>query len=307
VAIDEFNEPNMASTSTDNTVTFNGFAPTVTINQAAAQADPTAASPINFTATFSTAVTGFTNTDVTLGGTAGATTAVVTGGPTVYNVAVSGMTANGTVTASIPAGAAVDASSTPSAASTSTDNTVNFTGAPSTTFTGPTATGTGTATASFTGGGPGCTFSNPQFIAPPPGAAPIPPEGVEGLNFPHGLFTFSTTGCIAGSTLAFTIVYPGTLPAGTQYWKYGPTAGNTAPHWYILPATIAGNTATFSITDGGLGDDDLAANGTLVDQGGPGVPGGALRQVPTLDARAIVLLALMLLGAGLLRSRRRIK
>ena len=32
---------------------------------------------------------------------------------------------------------------------------------------------------------------------------------------------------------------------------------------------------TIALTDGGLGDDDLAADGTIVDQGGPGVPGGA--------------------------------
>ena len=44
---------NTASTSTDNTVTFDATAPTVTINQAAGQADPTNSSPINFTAVFS--------------------------------------------------------------------------------------------------------------------------------------------------------------------------------------------------------------------------------------------------------------
>ena len=54
-------------------------APTVTINQAGGQADPTNASPINFTVVFSEPVTGFAGGDVTLTGTAGATTAVVTG------------------------------------------------------------------------------------------------------------------------------------------------------------------------------------------------------------------------------------
>ena len=83
-------------------------APTVTIEQATGQPDPTGASPINFTVVFSEAVTGFADADVSLSGTAGATTAVVTGGPTTYNVAVSGMTADGTVTASIGAGVASD-------------------------------------------------------------------------------------------------------------------------------------------------------------------------------------------------------
>ena len=44
--------------------------PTVTINQAAGQADPTNASPINFTVVFSEPVTDFATGDVTLGGTA---------------------------------------------------------------------------------------------------------------------------------------------------------------------------------------------------------------------------------------------
>jgi hypothetical protein len=104
--------------------------PTVTINQAAGQDDPTDTSPINFTATFSETVTGFSAVDVSLGGTAGATTAVVTGGPKVYNVAVSGMVGNGTVIASIPANAAQDVSGNENTASTSSDNTVTYFVAP---------------------------------------------------------------------------------------------------------------------------------------------------------------------------------
>jgi len=61
-------------------------------------------SPINFTVVFSKDVTGFTGSDVTLSGTAGATTAVVTGSGRTYNVAVSGMTQSGTVIASIRGG-----------------------------------------------------------------------------------------------------------------------------------------------------------------------------------------------------------
>src|SRR6185295_8057380 len=119
---------NNASTSTDNTVTYNLVvaAPTVTINQAAAQADPTSTSPINFTAVFDQPVTGFTTGDVTLSGTAGATTGTVTGGPTTYNVAVSGMTGSGTVIASVGAAKATDTAGNDNAASSSTDNTVTY-------------------------------------------------------------------------------------------------------------------------------------------------------------------------------------
>ncbi len=126
VAHDASATANAASTSTDNTVTYDNVAPTVTINQAAAQADPTTASPINFTVTFSETVTGFATGDVTLAGTAGATTATVTGSGTTYNVAVSGMTGSGTVIATVAAGKAVDAAGNNNAASTSTDNTVTY-------------------------------------------------------------------------------------------------------------------------------------------------------------------------------------
>ena len=106
----------------------NGAAPTVTINQAGDQPDPTTASPINFTVTFSEPVTGFEATDVDLSGTAGATTRTVTEvtNGTVFRVEVSGMTGPGTVTASIDAIRVTDASSESNSASTSTDNTVNF-------------------------------------------------------------------------------------------------------------------------------------------------------------------------------------
>ena len=103
--------------------------PTVTIDQAAGQADPTNASPINFTVVFNEAMSEFVTGDVTLSGTAGATTAIVTnpiGDQETYNVAVSGMTGNGTVVASIAAGVAHDAAGNPNTASTSTDNTVTY-------------------------------------------------------------------------------------------------------------------------------------------------------------------------------------
>src|SRR2546421_192045 len=126
IAHDAASNANGPSASTDNIVTFDTVAPTVAINQAASQVDPTNGSPINFTVAFSEPVSDFATGDVTLGGTAGATTAVVTGSGTTYTVAVSGMTTNGTVLASLAAGVAHDAASNASTASTSTDNQVTF-------------------------------------------------------------------------------------------------------------------------------------------------------------------------------------
>ncbi len=121
-----------ASTSIDNEVTFDFdegdvTPPTVTINQAPPpQTDPTSVSPIMFDVVFSEPVTGFTNAGVVLSGTAGATTAVVSGNGTTYTVAVSGMTVSGTVIASVPAGVAIDAANHLNEASQSIDNTVDY-------------------------------------------------------------------------------------------------------------------------------------------------------------------------------------
>ena len=128
----------ITTTATDNTtndtsefsacavVTGDASRPAVTINQAASQSDPTTTAPINFTVVFSEPVTGFQTGDVTLSGSAGATTATVTGSGATYNVAVSGMTQSGTVTPTIAAGVATDLAGNPNIASTSTDNTVTF-------------------------------------------------------------------------------------------------------------------------------------------------------------------------------------
>jgi hypothetical protein len=153
-------EESLASTSTDNQVTWysDTTPPTVMIDTAAAQADPTSAAPVFFTARFSEPVTGFDAADVVLGGSSagGALTATVTGGPTDYDVAVGGMTSAGTVVATIPAGAALDFAGNASLASTSTDNSVSW--AP------PLASGGG---GSGDNGGGGAPTTTPT-IAPPP-------------------------------------------------------------------------------------------------------------------------------------------
>ena len=127
-ALDAGNQPNAASTSTDNTVQFTAGPPTVTINQAVGQSDPSSGASITFTVQFSEPVTGFTASDIAFTGSTATGTLVanVTGSGPLYTITVTGMTASGTVVVSIPAAAATDSDANPSAASTSTDNTVNW-------------------------------------------------------------------------------------------------------------------------------------------------------------------------------------
>lgn len=84
----------------------------VSVGLAAGQASPTTTTPINFTVTFSKSAGGFVSGDVsTAGSTVGGTLGIlVSGGPSVYNVAVSGMTGSGLVQISVPAGSATDPS-----------------------------------------------------------------------------------------------------------------------------------------------------------------------------------------------------
>ena len=116
---------NASTSSPAVSVTIDTVGPTGTLNQAVGQADPSSALSINFTATFSETVHGFAGTDITYSGTAGATTATVTGaGP--YNVAVSGMTQSGTVIPALTASKVTDAAGNANTAATSTDATVTY-------------------------------------------------------------------------------------------------------------------------------------------------------------------------------------
>jgi hypothetical protein len=89
------------------------------------------------------------------------------------------------------------------------------------------------------------------------------------------------------------------------FWKYGPTTATPAAHWYPMPAAISGNTVVVSITDGGLGDDDLLPNGSITDPAGVGLLLGAGASIPTLGSPALALLALLLGAIALWSVRRR--
>ncbi|HNR82471.1 MAG TPA: hypothetical protein PKJ73_03130 [Ottowia sp.] len=168
---------------------------------------------------------------------------------------------------------------------------------------GPTSTGTGTATGTLTGGGAACGFAaGSGFVGTP---AP-PPAGV---SFPHGFFGFTATSCpAANGAVTVTITYPTAIPPGAQYYKWGKEPGNTTDHYYTIPATISGNQVSFTITDGQLGDNDLAANGTITDPGAIGVTAAAagVAPIPTTSEYVLMALAMLMLlaAASPLRARR---
>ncbi len=103
--------------------------PSVTVDMDASQQNPTSISPIRFRVTFSEPVADFTIDDVSLSGTAGATTIALSnsnGDQKTFTVSLSGMTSSGSVIVSIPSGVAHNADGAGNTASTNYDNAVSY-------------------------------------------------------------------------------------------------------------------------------------------------------------------------------------
>jgi hypothetical protein len=165
--------------------------------------------------------------------------------------------------------------------------------------------GGGVVTIALAGGGAACSFVSGGYV-PLTGGPASPPSGSApgGYSFPYGLADFTASPCAGTITLTYT--FPAPLPPSTVFWKYGKTTAIPLAHWYAMPATLTGNTATVSIADGGLGDDDLAVNGTIVDPSGVGLLAIGGAAIPTLQGPALPLLVLLLaLSALYLRRRSR--
>jgi len=100
------------------------------------------------------------------------------------------------------------------------------------------------------------------------------PEVPESLNPVYGFFSFEITGISSGESVNIPLAFPENVPAGTEYWKYGPTPEDSTPHWYQVPVSDddGDRIIVITLTDGGIGDDDRTANGVIVDDGGPSLP-----------------------------------
>jgi hypothetical protein len=103
---------------------------------------------------------------------------------------------------------------------------------------------------------------------------PSPTDRPVGAEMPYGFFNFRVTNLTAGEAIVVVIRVPdGSIV--NSYYKYGPTPGNPTPHWYEFNydgqtgALIDGNVIYLSFVDGLRGDDDLTANGIIVEPGAP--------------------------------------
>jgi len=153
--------------------------------------------------------------------------------------------------------------------------------------------------------------ANSAGFVPAPTSFGLPP-GVSA--FKHGLFDVRLITGAAGSSTTITITYPEALPAGTVYWKYGPTASEPAPHWYPYDASKAvispdRMSITLTLTDNADGDDAYTTDSVIEDPGAPASPADAptvAASIPTLSDWALIILSALLgLGFMVVMSRQR--
>jgi hypothetical protein len=119
----------------------------------------------------------------------------------------------------------------------------------------------------------GTVLSDCVAVDKPPEADGLPSEG----EYPYGFFSFGVENVDIGGKTTVTIYLPEDA-SPTIYYKYGAEPGTPGAHWYEFMydektetgAVIDGNKITLYFVDGDRGDDDLQANGTIMDQGGPG-------------------------------------
>jgi len=111
-------------------------------------------------------------------------------------------------------------------------------------------------------------------------ANPSPADAPTDIHFPYGFFGFTVTG-VTGTGTTVTVHLPENAQS-VGYYRYGPTPENGSDHWYDFShdgetgAQINGNVITLNFQDGGRGDDDLVADGTIKDVGGPVAAGQAM-------------------------------
>lgn len=163
-----------------------------------------------------------------------------------------------------------------------------------------TTTGSGPVTVGVVNGSPGCRL---DLTATGPVAVPAPYPGVP--NPPHGAFRLRLINCQPGETVRVAVTFPSM--AGLTLKKYGPTPTRPTASRYYDPANlqISGNTATYDVTDGGLGDDSFGAPDGIINDPVVPVPLAATVGIPTLSAGGVAGLSLLLAALAAWQHRRR--
>jgi hypothetical protein len=116
-----------------------------------------------------------------------------------------------------------------------------------------------------------------EAVDPSSFAPPCP-----GCTLPFGLFSFTVLDIPPGTAVNVDLAFADVIPAATRYMKYGLRPGPVPAVWYdFMKGAPAGEVTGAEVVslnpghlrlhflDGGRGDDDLQANGAIIDIGGP--------------------------------------
>ena len=112
---------------------------------------------------------------------------------------------------------------------------------------------------------------------------PSPEDAPQGVRFPLGFLSFQLNGLEPGGETSVTI-FINSVTADQEealtaadlngYYRFGPTPDNPQPHWFNFEfdgqtgAVFGTHSVTLRFVDGQRGDDDLTADGIIVDAGG---------------------------------------
>jgi ELWxxDGT repeat protein len=104
-----------------------------------------------------------------------------------------------------------------------------------------------------------------------------------GVTFPFGFFGWTIGDLTPGQMVTIRMDFPSAVPLPPQYWKVD-NNGVWANLCLQVPCVVKGSkTLELTMTDGGVGDLDGTANGTIRDPGGPGSAGGS-EPIPVANA-----------------------
>ena len=97
----------------------------------------------------------------------------------------------------------------------------------------------------------------------PPGSMPC---SAGGFHFPFGMFSYNITNLAPGQTVNVTISTPTPMPTGSRVFK---CQNGNLTDFSAYSTQLNPNTFILTLKDGGQGDSDGQANGTIVDPCGP--------------------------------------
>ncbi len=97
-------------------------------------------------------------------------------------------------------------------------------------------------------------------------------------EYPHDFFAYKVSGLSVGQAVQVQYSFPEESGPFDKFFMFGPTPDNLEPHCYEFAfdgtsgaQIMEGGTILLTIIDGGRGDADLIADGTVTDPGGPAV------------------------------------